>query len=194
MAKFNLNKKDRIRSYFVALLFLVVAAIGIWMAFSRDSEPQSQGQVQKPKSGYADTVTTQGQSAPSRKDTTLIKYRQSSHEYTGGIIKTIVISALFIIFLIAGIILFRKKFKSSRAFGMDMEILGKKYFGQKQFLIMVKIEGRKLLLGVTDNSINLIKEFEVDENDEINYEKPDKPDQNSQKFTNILKRINFNKD
>ncbi|HMA62874.1 MAG TPA: flagellar biosynthetic protein FliO [bacterium] len=194
MAKFNSNKKDRIRSYFVALLFLVVAAIGIWMAFSKNSEPQSEGQVQKAQSSYADTVSAQEQTTPSRKDTSLIKYRQSSDEYSGGIIKTIVISALFIIFLIAGIILFRKKFKSSRAFGMDMEILGKKYFGQKQFLIMVKIEGKKLLLGVTDQSIHLIKEFEVDEDDENNYKQPNKPDQNFQKFPNILKRINFNKD
>ena len=40
-----------------------------------------------------------------------------------------------------------------------MEVLGKQHINPKQYLMMVQIEGRKLLLGVSEQSINLIKEF-----------------------------------
>jgi flagellar biogenesis protein FliO len=41
----------------------------------------------------------------------------------------------------------------------SMEVLGKQHISPKQYLIMVRIEGQKLLMGVTDQSINLVKEF-----------------------------------
>lgn len=190
----NIDKNARKKSYLVALFFVVIAVFGIWLKFSTpDSKPAPERQ--KSEETMVQDTTENNREVQLQSDSTgFANYSRSRDSYSGGIIKTIIIAVLFILFITIGLLMFKKKFTSSRTFGMDMEILGKKYFGQKQFILMVRIEDEKLLLGVTDHSINLIKEFgEMSAEEKAQSEKNRNP-QNAQSFPQIIKKISFNKD
>ena len=62
----------------------------------------------------------------------------------------------------------KNTYKNKLSFEGDyfsMEVLGKQHISPKQYLMMVRIEGRKLLIGVSEQSINLVKEFIEDGED-----------------------------
>ena len=72
------------------------------------------------------------------------------------------ITAFIIILILVGF----KWYKNKLSFEGDyfsMEVLGKQHISPKQYLMMVRIEGRKLLMGVSEQSINLVKEFVEEE-------------------------------
>lgn len=78
----------------------------------------------------------------------------------------------------------RKMAKTGHYF--DMRVLGKQYISAKQYLMMIRVEDRKMLLGVTDHSIHLIKEFDEDKNKDETSKQLDKPREG---FSTILKKI-----
>ena len=67
----------------------------------------------------------------------------------------------------------------------NIEILGKHYINTKQHLLIVKIDKRKLVLGVSDSSINFLTELES--SDHPKKEKP-KPRQ----FKDVLNKLDPN--
>ena len=84
--------------------------------------------------------------------------------YSHYFLRTLGITGLIIILILVGF----KWYKNKLSFEGDyfsMEILGKQHISPKQYLMMVRIEGRKLLMGVTEQSINLVKEFADDGSD-----------------------------
>ena len=86
--------------------------------------------------------------------------------YSHYFLRTLGITGLIIILILVGF----KWYKNKLSFEGDyfsMEILGKQHISPKQYLMMVRIEGRKLLMGVTEQSINLVKEFADDGSDGI---------------------------
>ncbi|MCF7886416.1 MAG: flagellar biosynthetic protein FliO [Candidatus Marinimicrobia bacterium] len=195
MFKKSQNKSDRIKSYIVALIFIFIAVIGIWLTFSGSSHNKPEKTEQQAK-----ITTTDSTSKPSQPDqfngdsTSFTGYNRKSNNSSGKIIKTIVIAVLFLVFLTIGLIIFKRKFNTSKISGMDMEVLGKRHFGQKQFIIMTRVENKKLLLGVTDHSINLIKDFgEIEEGNE-DYHSPDSEGKSESSFPKIIKQISINKD
>ena len=191
----NKNKSDKLKSYFVAFLFIVIAVIGIWLTFSKPNTGQERpGSKQHQKTTIDSTAQSQQGTQFKSDSIKFSNYNQGKSNDSGGILKTIIISILFIIIITIGLIIFKKKFSSSKTFGMDMEILGKKYFGQKQFLMMVRVENKKLLLGITDHSINLVKEFGEIEEEEFDNTKPNKPEKNTNSFSNIIRQISFKQD
>ena len=188
-------KSEKTKSYLIALIFVIIAIIGVWLTFRDPS--QSESAPKKEKSGVykEDTLSQKNQVTGFKSDSTKFSnYSKRADNNSGGIIKTVIITILFIIFIIIGMMIFKNKFSSGKTFGMDLDILGKKYFGQKQFLLMVRVENRKLLLGVTDDSINLIKDFGEIEDKEKSQGSPRPKEQESGTFPKILKQISFNKD
>jgi len=86
--------------------------------------------------------------------------------YSNYFLRTLGITGLIIIFILIGF----KWYKSKLVQNMDhfsMEVLGKQHISPKQYLIMVRVEGQKLLMGVTDQSINLVKEFSDEKQNKV---------------------------
>jgi len=82
--------------------------------------------------------------------------------YSHYFLRTLGITGLIIILILVGL----KWYKNKLSFEGDyfsMEVLGKQHISPKQYLMMVRIEGRKLLMGVSEQSINLVKEFVEEE-------------------------------
>ena len=52
----------------------------------------------------------------------------------------------------------------------DFKIIFQKYLGSKHRIMLVNVFEKYLLLGMTDQSINLLKEYHSNELDEINFE------------------------
>jgi flagellar protein FliO/FliZ len=70
-------------------------------------------------------------------------------------------------------ILYRKGFlkKSTHAKGMQIQVLTQHYLGPKKSLAIIRVAGESILLGVTDNNINMIKSLSFID-DEIPTETP----------------------
>jgi flagellar biogenesis protein FliO len=78
--------------------------------------------------------------------------------YSYFIFRTLGITGFIIVLILVGFKWYKNKLSFEDNY-FSMEVLGKQHINPKQYLMMVRIEGRKLLLGVSEQSINLIKEF-----------------------------------
>ncbi len=71
------------------------------------------------------------------------------------------------ILLIAVIVIMARWYKKSLfprgPQGLSVEILGKAYLGNRQQLVMAKVADAFLLMGVTDQSVSVLKEFQPDD-------------------------------
>ena len=97
---------------------------------------------------------------------------------------------LFIFTLLVGVIFAISKYSNKSLFigkntqgNSQFQILFQYYLSSKQKIILVKSFNKYLLLGLTDQSINLLKEFEESEIDEDSLQQS-----NSQSFINNLLR------
>mgnify|MGYP001958827634 FL=1 len=86
--------------------------------------------------------------------------------YSHFIFRTLGITSFIIVFILAGFKWYKNKLSFEDNY-FSMEVLGKQHINPKQYLMMVRIEGRKLLMGVSEQSINLIKEFMEEEKNEL---------------------------
>lgn len=68
----------------------------------------------------------------------------------------------------------------------NFRIISRKTIGPKQFLLLINVEGHKLLLGVSEQSINLISDFGIVEESMEDYETPQLP---PSKFLTVLNRL-----
>jgi flagellar biogenesis protein FliO len=78
--------------------------------------------------------------------------------YSQYLLKTLGITGVIIIFIILGLRWYKSKFSIDSEY-FSMEVIGKQHISPKQYLMMVEIDGKKLLMGITDQSINLVKDF-----------------------------------
>ncbi len=67
----------------------------------------------------------------------------------------------------------------------NIEILGKHYINSKQHLLLIKVEDRKLMLGVSDSSINYITELSNKTEDK-------KTKKNKNQFKDVLNKLDPN--
>lgn len=89
---------------------------------------------------------------------------------------------LFIVGLLGVFLMFMKRLKGGSAKGMSgllgkisgnlthknkIEVISTHHLGPKKSIVMVKIQNRMLVLGMTNDSVNLITEFKANENEEI---------------------------
>ena len=98
---------------------------------------------------------------------------------------------LIITALLGGVLWYVKKFsyqaKSKTSLGIDIKVLSSKMILPKKYISVIKVKDRLLVLGVSDSSINLLKEFDVSPEDEITFESS-----NKENFMDILKKnLNF---
>ena len=102
-----------------------------------------------------------------------------------------VLALLFLLLLI--VYLFKKKNKLEFGGNTNIKIIDRKYLGQKQYLATIIVDDEKLLLGITDQSINLIKTLENDEplEDEETHQNFSK--QQSETFPKILGNLRKNR-
>ncbi len=102
-----------------------------------------------------------------------------------------ILPLLLIIALLGGVLWFVKKYsyqaRSTESLGIDVNVLSSKMILPKKYVAVVKVKDRLLVLGVSDGSINLLKEFEVSPEDEISFKSS-----NKENFIDILKKnLNF---
>ena len=98
---------------------------------------------------------------------------------------------LLIIVLLGGVLWFVKKYsyqsRTANNLGVDVNVISSKMILPKKYISLVKVKDRLLVLGISESSINLLKEFEVKPEDEISFESQDKLN-----FMDVLKKnLNF---
>ena len=94
-----------------------------------------------------------------------------SQDMTGYLFKVIFVTIFIIVVLIIGTKWYSKfnKMIGSPSF---IKILSKQHIGNKQFLMLIAVENKKILVGVTESSINHITDMgEYSEADDAKYNK-----------------------
>jgi len=108
---------------------------------------------------------------------------------SGYFLKVIVVTVLILGIIIIGAKWYGKLNNAGNS-SSGIKILARNHIGTKQQIILVKIEGKKLLLGVTENNINLISDMGVsDEEEDSKYEKA----QEYPRFSDFLKQLRKDK-
>ena len=95
-----------------------------------------------------------------------------------------VLSLLLVVGVVYAGAWFLKRFVRQRGggAGFPVRVLGSTLLGPKRSLYLVEVEGRRLVLGVTDASINLITELEKGDESEI----PRQSEKPAGEFGNLL--------
>ena len=98
---------------------------------------------------------------------------------------------LLIVILLGGVLWYVKRYsfqnRGTKSLGIDVNVLSSKMILPKKYISVVKIKDKLLVLGVSESSINLLKEFEVSPEDEVELGTPGK-----ENFLDILKKnLNF---
>jgi len=146
--KRNFQFQSGKKSYLIALIFILIAVMGLMMMFS-----SIQGIS---KSDKVEQDTPEGQKAES----------SLKSSYTGFVIRVVLITIVLIILTFLGAKWYKRRSRSSISDRMKMDIISRRYIDSKHYLLMVRVDGRKILLGITDNSINRIAEYEEDNTSE----------------------------
>jgi len=163
----NMNKKG---SFGIAVIFAMIALIGALMVLSPDNK--------KPENVIDQEVSENSQFGKGNRP-----------DYLKYMSRMIIVTSLMIIVIIYGAKWYKGKMQRNDSYTLSMKILGKQFLGSKHFLTMVRIDGKNFLLGVTDQSINLISEFpEIIEHEE-NKNSDSNPLSSSETFNGILKRM-----
>ena len=102
-----------------------------------------------------------------------------------------ILPLLLIIVLLGGVLWFVKKYsyqsRTTTNFGVDVNVLSSKMILPKKYISVVKVKDRLLVLGISESSINLLKEFEVSPEDEISFDSSGR-----ESFMDVLKKnLNF---
>jgi len=157
------------RSTGAALLFAIILIMGMLWIFN---DPPGT-EYDKP---VTQTETSQNQlsdKTPKPIQTNYGWYFFRMIAVTGFLITVIVVGARFYK---------RKMAQTGRMF--EMKVLGKQYISTKQYLMMIKVEDKKILLGITDQSINLLKEYDATDDESSDAEGD---------FENVLKEVKTDK-
>ena len=85
-----------------------------------------------------------------------------STAYSSYLMKVMAVTFLMIAALIVGLRVYRKQMHLRGKNNLKLNVLGKFYLNDKQYLMKVNIDDRDLLLGVSEQSINLITELSMD--------------------------------
>ena len=103
------------------------------------------------------------------------------------IIKTF-LPLVLIVGLLYGVLYFIKKYgitvKGSKSSIVPIKVLNTQMIMPKKYITVVKVEGKLLLLGISENSVSLLKELETDANEITQIT----PDSKNPSFLEILKQ------
>ncbi len=140
------NSSKRAGSMGLALLFLAIAILGIAMTTHRSSQRPS---LAAPDSSFV-----------------LQNNTESPKSFSSLVVRTVVVTGVLIVIFLMAIKYYKKRITPDSSGRFHFEVLGKRYLSPKQYLVMVRVDESRLLLGVTDHSINLLKEYIETEEDE----------------------------
>jgi flagellar protein FliO/FliZ len=98
---------------------------------------------------------------------------------------------LLITALLGGVLWFIRRYsyqaRANQSLGIDIKVLSSKMILPKKYISVIKVKDRILVLGVSEGSINLLKEFDVSPEDEITFNEPGK-----ENFIDVFKKnLNF---
>ncbi|MBO8130542.1 MAG: flagellar biosynthetic protein FliO [Candidatus Marinimicrobia bacterium] len=172
----NNNSQKKRGNLLLAAIFFAIALIGILMMVNNPSyENLSQKTIE-------DTIKVSEESIVGNQAGKEINF------YT-FILKTMLITGIIIILiLIIARFIKIKGFKNS-TFGQNIKIIGRKYLSPKQYLLIIDVYGKKILLGVTEHSINKLDEFEVQDE----FSENSISDAKKRIEGNIIEKINLKK-
>ncbi len=165
----NSHSKPGRKSYGLALVFMLIAMMGILMSFSSLPQNAKSDQDTPPVSAVKEAPKT------------------FESSYPRFVIKTILITSAIIVLFVLGTKLYKKQHRAEIFDKIKINVIGRKYIDAKHYLVMVSVQGRQLLLGVSDNSINLIAEY--DDNTSVESDIATDSLQNDDQFSRILKKI-----
>ncbi len=175
----------------IALFFAIIAIAGVFLSIRDINQPEDKKeQVEKLKAIAQDTtiknINIQYKESDSGKFSNESKL-PSTTGYTKKFFQsTLTVLALLFLILIV-VYIYKKKNNLNFNNSANIKIINRKYLGQKQYLATVLVDDEKLLLGITDHNINLIKTLDTDiENEDLN-ENSSEPQ--SETFPKILGKI-----
>ncbi|MFP4547696.1 MAG: flagellar biosynthetic protein FliO [Fidelibacterota bacterium] len=186
------NKKNHpAKMNMIALFFAIIAIAGVFLSVRDMNQPEDKKeQVEKLKAIAQDTtiknINIEYKESDSGKFSNESKL-PSTTGYTKKFFQSMltVLALLFLILIV--VYIFKKKNNLNFNNATNIKIIDRKYLGQKQYLATVLVDDEKLLLGITDHSINLIKTLDTDvENEDVNknFSEPQ-----SETFPKILGKI-----
>jgi|GEM_PF-749109 len=129
----------------VAFIFILIAIIGMILVYTKPDD-------QKSKPAPEPEVESE-QIQKSYPKPALGSY----------LIRTVVVTGAIIVFIVVGAKVYRRRLKNDLPFRFQLKLVGRKYLSPKQYLAVIKTGQRHLLLGVTDNSIQLLTELKDEE-------------------------------
>jgi len=136
-------------SYGAALLFFIIMILGFIMLW----RPASQ-QPEQPSSVPAVVDTSQAPLFPVKEQPA-----SSTRIWTKVISVTLLIVIIFLLFYRV----YGRRLQEGKGPGLPAKVLGRRYLDAKHSLVLIEVEGHRLLLGLTDHSIQLIKDFTTEE-------------------------------
>lgn len=171
---FMSGKKPRRGSMGAALIFAMITVIGFIMALNY------QPQMVKPK-------TTPNVAADSL-------YQSSAHESTFSdalLNVTLVTIAILAIILIGARYYRRYQQQGSMQGSPRMKVLARHSVGTHQHILYMRVDNRKLLIGVTEHAVNLLSDLgEIDDQEESDRDIPPTDRKNFRRIVDRLKKEN----
>lgn len=115
----------------------------------------------------ADTSGSSIDSMFANRDSVLVTGNDQS-SFNDYMVRGVWVSALLVIALYFGLRWYRKKMGGVSITGSNkIRVLARNHLGPKQSIMIVRVENRKLVLGVTEQAINLISDLgETDETED----------------------------
>jgi len=179
----------------IALIFVLITISGVFLTLDPGrGQREKQEKVEKLKAIAADTTIKNIN----------VEYKESDpgefaqpndlpkiSTYTGKFFQSMITVVILLMILVIIMYLLKKKQKLNFGSNNTIRIIDKKYLGQKQYLATVIVDDEKLLLGVTDQQINLIKKMDYDPKLESQNDKENSKEENNT-FPKILGKIKFN--
>jgi len=151
----------------LAMIFLMIAVVGmVWMIGSQQKTART-GQT-----AISETQTT------GRPETTLPKVKLGAY-----VLRTVIVTGAILGIIWFGVRLYKKRLHSDLSPHSNIRIIGRQYLSARQYLVLVQAESKRLLLGVTDQSIRCLTEWADECSDEP------QPSQETPQFGDSFRRI-----
>jgi flagellar biogenesis protein FliO len=129
----------------IAFVFILIAIVGMLLVYTN---PGSKKAKPVPAAEAESGQTQQDNTKP-----TLGSY----------LIRTILVTGAIVVLIVIGAKVYRRRVQNDLPFQFQLKLIGRKYLGPKHYLAVIKTGQRHLLLGVTDNSIQLLTELNEEE-------------------------------
>ncbi|MEA3286008.1 MAG: flagellar biosynthetic protein FliO [Candidatus Marinimicrobia bacterium] len=131
--KLNKASYNKQGSTIFAIIFALIAILGIMSILTPPSvpEPEEPSQIINTRSNYS-----------------------------GYLSRVVIVTLTMIVILVVGLKMYQKNNKRGGKNSLGINILGRHYINNKQYLLKVLVEDKYLLLGVSESTINFITELE----------------------------------